>query len=456
MKLNPVINSVFSLFFFLCAPLAAGAQTAGSSCLSFPNQLNASEKAECTAELNQTQQELAQAQASLAAQHATSTSIQSQINAIAANIKVEELDIQAKNLSIKTLGQNISDTQDEINSLDAQIEQNKESIADMFRQLDEADNTSLLEVILSNQTISGAVEDTNNLELLQQDLNTLSADLANEEASSTAAKNNLVNRQNDAIDARYAIQQEQKTLQANQNQQKQLLAVSQATEKAKQIYVAATQKQIDAINAKLFALAGGSNAIPFGVAYQYAVAAQRATGVDPAFLLAILTQETNLGNNQGTCYLTNPQTGAGVNVKSGKTYPNVMKPTRDVQPFLTITSDLNVDPYHTIVSCPQSTGYGGAMGPAQFIASTWMGLVSRITSALGITGMANPWNPEHAFLASAIYLSDLGAGAGGYTAEMRAACKYYGSGGSYCTYGANVLAIVSNTIQPEINTVNGF
>ncbi|MBU6370987.1 MAG: lytic murein transglycosylase [Patescibacteria group bacterium] len=448
-------STAFIILMVLLLVGRAHAQTA-PSCLSFPNQLNQSQKAECQNELAQVQAELSQAEAAAAAQHATTTSIQKQVSAIAAAIKVEQLDIQAKNLLIKTLGDNITDTQNQIDSLDAQIESNKQDLAGMLREVNQADHTSLLEILLSNETISGFLSDAANLELLSHDLNSLSQELAVEEASSTAAKGVLVNKQNDAEDARYEIQQAQKALQANQATQGKLLAVSQASEKAKQAYVSATQKQIDAINAKLFALAGGSNAIPFGVAYQYALSAQRATGVDPAFLLAIMTQETNLGNNQGTCYLSNPSTGAGVNVRTGAYLAKVMSPTRDVPPFLTITNDLSVDPYHTIVSCPQSYGWGGAMGPAQFIASTWMGLVSRVANALGISGMPNPWNPEHAFMASAIYLADLGASGGGYTADMRAACRYYGTGGSSCTYGRSVLAIASNTIQPEINTVNGL
>ena len=52
------------------------------------------------------------------------------------------------------------------------------------------------------------------------------------------------------------------------------------------------------------------------------------------------------------------------------------------------------------------------MGPAQFIASTWVLFQDRITAALGLSTTPNPWNPQDAFMASSLYLSDLGAGAG--------------------------------------------
>jgi len=90
----------------------------------------------------------------------------------------------------------------------------------------------------------------------------------------------------------------------------------------------------------LFPLAGISQKIEFGTALSYANDVNSKLGVDPAFLLAILTQESNLGANVGQCYLTNPDTGAGVGKNTGTPFANVMKPTRDVQPFLEITNAL--------------------------------------------------------------------------------------------------------------------
>jgi hypothetical protein len=47
-------------------------------------------------------------------------------------------------------------------------------------------------------------------------------------------------------------------------------------------------------------------------------------------------------------------------------------------------------------------------------------------------------------MASGLYLSDLGAGLGTYSGEIAAACKYYGSGGTSCTYGTQVMARAAN------------
>jgi membrane-bound lytic murein transglycosylase B len=418
--------------------------------------LTTEDRLQLEAQLAEIQAEQTQAQIDLATAKSKSSSLQNDINLLSAKIKAEQLDIKARNITIQTLGDNITTKQSEINDLDNQIAQNKKDIIDIFKQIQQADDTSLVEIVFSDNTISQFLDDAATLKSLRQQISTLSEQLAIHEASSTAEKNALVVKQNAAIDARYAIQQAQKTLQTNQAQQKQLLSISKNNEKAYTALVTAKKKAADAISAKLFALAGGSNPIQFGQAYQYALTAQKKTGVDPAFLLAILTQESNLGTNQGTCYLTNTKTGTGVSVKTGRVLNNVMSPTRDVPPFLTITKNLEVDPYHTVVSCPQSVGWGGAMGPAQFIASTWMLLTNRVANALGFVGMANPWNPQDAFMASALYLSDLGASNNGYTAQSNAACKYYS--GSSCSksslissYGRSVMSLASTIQTTEID-----
>jgi membrane-bound lytic murein transglycosylase B len=214
--------------------------------------------------------------------------------------------------------------------------------------------------------------------------------------------------------------------------------------------VAQKQARAVEIKAALFSLRD-SAAIPFGQALQYANVAYQKTGVRPAFLLAILTQESALGANVGSCYVTNQQTGDGINIKKNIAVLGVMSPTRDVPPFLRILAAIGGDISRTPVSCPMSYGWGGAMGPSQFIPSTWILLDDRIASAVGISGMPDPWNPQHAFMASALYLADLGAAQGGYTAERTAACKYYsGKACGYATgntaYGNSVIAH-ANTIQ---------
>src|SRR6185503_164524 len=133
-----------------------------------------------------------------------------------------------------------------------------------------------------------------------------------------------------------------------------------------------------------------AGSISFGQAYDYALQASRSTGVRPALVLAILMQESSLGVNVGSCYLASLSTGDGVSIKTGAIKPRTMSPTRDVPIFTSLLSRLGRDPLKTQVSCwiamysrGLPVGWGGAMGPSQFIPSTWQLFESRIE---GVTG----------------------------------------------------------------------
>jgi hypothetical protein len=272
----------------------------------------------------------------------------------------------------------------------------------------------------------------------------------------------LDKRRSAESDARYVIQQEQKNIEADQKQKRTLLNISKGSEKSYATLLAEKQAKAAQIRASLFQLAGAIE-IPFGEAYQYALEAERRTGIRPAFLLAVFAQESSLdkdatfGKHVGSCYLSDSATGAGIRITTKVAIANVMKPDRDVKPFLNITSALGLDPYATLVSCPlASGGYGGAMGPAQFIPSTWISSVAdRVGKLLGIGGMPNPWNPEHAFMASAMYLTDLGADKRTYTAERTAALRYY-AGGNWnlsknAFYGNSVMVKAENIQRTMID-----
>jgi hypothetical protein len=157
--------------------------------------------------------------------------------------------------------------------------------------------------------------------------------------------------------------------------------------------------------------------------------------------------------------LRNNSNGDGAGSRTGTIYRKVMNPTRDVPPFLIITGELGLDPHNTLVSCPQSVGWGGAMGPAQFIPSTWMIVRDKVASYLG-KSTTNPWDPIDAFMASSIYLADLGAGKGGYSAERNAACRYFS--GSACSkssliagYGDSVIVKATNIQENMIDVIQG-
>jgi membrane-bound lytic murein transglycosylase B len=267
----------------------------------------------------------------------------------------------------------------------------------------------------------------------------------------------LQDEQSQALDAKNALQQQKSQLASSQQQVQQLLNSSKSQEQTEAALVSQQQAKVAAIESKLFSFAGGAtSAIPFSQAYAYATTAQTATGVPAAFTLAILTQESSLGKNVGTCNRAgDPPSKSYLNIMPGPAQKASGASSRDDQtPFLQITSSLGLNAATTPVSCPIGGGWGGAMGPAQFIPTTWLLIAPRVATALGKSS-ANPWSAQDAIMASAIYLSDRGATTD-QTAERNAACKYYS--GRSCDgrsppnsfYGNSVMSL-TRSIQADID-----
>jgi membrane-bound lytic murein transglycosylase B len=434
---------IFCLLFVLVSPLSTQAIT------------QEEQEAIWRAELAQTEADIAKWQSILNTTKQGTASLQQEAAVLNAKIKEAQAFIKKRNIEIAKLSVDIKKKTETITTLEKKIEKGHESLAQLLRKTNEIDQFSLPEVVLSNKNISDFFSDIDTFQTIKRDLAELFVEIRNTKNLTEKEKEELAKKQDQQIDQKEAMAQQQAQVQKDEKQKQYLIQVNKTAEKTYSQVIADRQAKAAEIKAKLFKLAGGSAAIPFGTALVYAQNASAKTGVSPAFLLAILTQESSLGANVGKCYLTDATTGAGVNIDSGKVWSNLMKPTRDVQPFLDITARLQFNAFKTVVSCPIAgvAGYGGAMGPAQFIPSTWKLFEERLRDALGYD--ANPWIAQDAFMASALYLGDLGASSGTYSGEIRAACKYYGSGGSTCSYGRSVMKLKTG-IQDDIDYLNQY
>ena len=411
--------------------------------------------AECNAESAETQ-------AQLTAQKNKSSSIASDVALLNSLIKKAAQQIQIKNQIIAQLGNQISQKNQTIQTLSDKLNSEYESLGQILRKKNEIDDMTLTEMLLSQERISDFFLDVDNLHTVNQSLQK-SVDTITGDRNETAAQKAALQQQQEAqATLKLQIQKQQAQTQAQQNDKEALLASSKNQEKTYAQLLAQRQAQASKISAALFKLAGGSKAIPFGDAYNYAKVASAKTGVSPAFILAILKQESNLGTDQGGCYVTDLTTGYGTRVRTGEVISTVMKSPRDTVPFQSILAALGYSISTTQVSCPVKengsyAGYGGAMGPTQFIPSTWIGVADRVASALGEQA-SNPWNPQDAVMATALFTKDLGAAGGTDSAEKTAACKYYSghgcTGGGASSYGASVMRIKAS-IQADINVIDG-
>ena len=245
---------------------------------------------------------------------------------------------------------------------------------------------------------------------------------------------------------------ENKKLTAKVNEQDKLFKETKGNEARYQVLLADSRKRASEIKSRIYELLGVTVQITFGEAANIAKWASGPTNIRPAFLLAILTQESNLGKNVGTCNR--------IGDPKDKNWRAVMKPDRDQQAFLTITAELGKNPELTPVSCPRkdakgnNLGWGGAMGPAQFIPSTWLRYKDKVTA---ITGkIANPWDIRDAFLAAALLLKDNGASSRDKQAEWKAAMRYFSGSTDQKNrfYGDNVQDLAAQ-YEEDLKTLGG-
>jgi membrane-bound lytic murein transglycosylase B len=446
--------TVFSIIAAISGTLPAVTFAQTSSCSS---DTTGKSKAQLQADLDACNAEIAQWTSVLNNTKQQSASYQRDVALLTAKINAAQASIKAKNIAITNLSKGIAEKQSTINALNDRIESGKQSLAEILRKTHSIDSASLAEAILSDKDFSEFFVDVNTYISTERSMEELFNELRGNRSAAEEAKAELNRQKQAAADAAAQLALQKKAVESDKAEKNQLLADSKSKEKTYAQVLADRQAQAAKIRSALFPLIGVDSQIQFGTALTYATAAGIRTGVRPALILAILQQESNLGANVGSCVITNLTTGETKSVNSGKIFPNGIHPTRDLPLLQTIVTGLGRDPLTTKVSCPIGGGYGGAMGPTQFIPSTWKIIEDKVESALSET-LADPWNPKDAIYAAAFLLAGNGAGTQTYTDERNAACRYYS--GRPCsiagaTYGTQVMA-KATIIQQNIDALQGF
>ena len=452
----------FILIFVLAFPLSfinlVSAQTACT------NVIDGKSRAQLEAELEACNREIEEWTKTLNETKATSASYARDVAVLTAKINAAQANIRSKNIAINNLSKDIAIKQNKITELDSRLARGMRSVADIIRKTNEIDSYSIAETVLGGKDFSEFFVDIDSYASTQKALDALFDEIRGVKDLTEAEKAELNKKKQAEAEARAALEAAKRAVEVANNEKKVLLADSQNKEKTYSQILADRQARAAQIRARLFPLRD-AGAIPFGTAYQYALAANRKTGVNPALILAILQQESNLGANVGSCVITDLQSGQTKSVNSGTIFANGIHPSRDLPILQSILPDLGRDPLSTKVSCPVSHtfGYGGAMGPAQFIPSTWKIMQNKVASAVG-KSTPDPWDPSDAIMAMALFLRDImGTTGDSYTDERTAACRYYsgqvcypgGRAGKGLSYGNQVMNRVS-TIQKDIDVLQSI
>lgn len=395
-------------------------------------QSNTDDRRQLEAELAKIELEIKEKEKELTTQKKQTGGIKRDLAVIQKEIEAKKLEIQKKNALLQRLGGQIKEKDATIKNLSAELDRERQSLARLLRKQRQLETYSLAEVLLAGDTFTEFFQDIYTFADLKAGLTRSFQKIKTIQVATAEEKVQLLEKKQEEDGVKSNLEKDKKVVEVKKKEVDVLLKVSTTKEKEYENLIKERKAKAAQIRARLFSLLevnGGG--IPFGEAVKLAKAAGELTGVRPAFILGILQQETGIGKNVGRCYMTDPKTGDGVSISSGKAIPRVMpaglkgQNRNDAEIFVTITGRLNKDFAKTAVSCPlPGVGYGGAMGPSQFIPSTWEGMEPRLEKRLGVSA-ANPWIPLHAFTATALYVADLGAGAKTYDAERNAACRYY-------------------------------
>lgn len=380
-----------------------------------------------------------------------SQTLQNEINNLNAKIGQVQLEIRSLALSINKTGMEIDATQTKISDAEDKINTHKNALAQYIKIINENDQRTLTEILLKNKNLSDFFNDLNRLQTTQDNLKTAINDIKK-------LKNQLEQHQSDLEDKQMELENlkslqeiENKSLSQNKNQKNKLLKDTKGQESKYQELVKKSQKDLQALKDQIGYLI--QNGVSAEEAIKYGQLAAIGAGIRPAFLIAELEIESKLGINVGKCYITDMTSGNSRKITTGQVFKRGINPTRDLALFINITRELGKDPLQTPISCWPGSGWGGAMGPAQFIPSTWVSYAAQVARLVG-RSIANPWNIEDAFTAAAVKLANGGATSKTRAGEVAASKAYYcgnpKSTRSGCVNYANIVQRKAAEIEANL------
>jgi hypothetical protein len=400
-------------------------------------ETDAERKLRLEQELQKVEQQILTQQRLVQDKGAERQTLERDISLIEGQITKAQLGIQARGIAIEQLSDQIGEKEVVLQILTERMERQEQSLADLIRKSAAVDDFSLVEIMLSRDSFSEFFSDFARFQDIKASLNESLQILSGIKLDTHEQKTLLAGKQETEAEMKRIQELEKKEIEKHEAAKEKILSVTKGEEAAYRKVLLAQQQTAAELRNALFDLLGGGGGISLPQAVSLAKYAEGKTGVPAALILAILEQETNLGSNLGSCIYNDFRGDRAV-----------MHPERDQPIFVAIAGILGFEARTKQVSCPivvggQRSGWGGAMGPSQFIPSTWAtygGIVNSggvwvysesadaIRRINGTGSPANPFNNQDAFLATALLLRDNGA-AGSYSADRLAALRYYAGWG---------------------------
>ncbi len=389
-------------------------------------------------QINDLQQQIENYRSNIQVVQQQSKSLKGEISLLDSKAKSINLEIQSTNLAVKQTENEITDKNIALGQSELKLDREKETLGEYVRTVDEFDQQGgLLEIILANEKISDVFEQMNSLESAQRGIQEGMVQIQKLKVTLEDDKQALEDKRQELNQLIVLQGIQRRSLIEQETEKKDLLAQTKGQESNFQTLLKKAQSDTQSIRSQLYLLEGVGVSMPLEKAYEYAKKAADLTGVRPAFLLAVLKKESSWGGNMGKGNWRSDMRSA------------------DQKAFLVICGKLNLDPDKMPVSHRAWYGYGGAIGPAQFLPSVWLAYESRIASLTG-HNPPDPWDIEDAFVAAAIKLAEGGASSATNNAEWKAAQIYFAgsrwNNPTYYFYGDQVMDL-AGVIQEQLDLI---
>lgn len=374
-----------------------------------------------------------------------SKSLNNEISILNSKIAQIHSEIWGLSLSIDQTGSKIQQTVGKIKEAEETIDKHRLALGSFLRILDQTEQEDLLQIIVKNKSFSEFFNNLNYAQTAQENVK-ITINQIKGIKTDLEEKEDQLRDQKQELESLKSIQQIQKRSVEQVKQTKNdLLQITKGEESRYQNLVKQSKADIEKIRTQISYLQ--QNGVSVEDAIKFGQLAAIGAGIRPAFLLAILEIESGLGKNVGTGNWLDDMY---------KCYLKLKKPERaelEKAAFFQIVGKLGLNPDTVKVSREPNYGCGGALGPAQFLPTTWLGYEADV---LRLTGHnpPSPWNVEDAFTAAAIKLARAGATAKTRTAESRAA-RIYLSGksscaSSICNYYSNAVLRKADQIEQNL------
>ncbi|MFY9493389.1 MAG: lytic murein transglycosylase [Minisyncoccia bacterium] len=417
-------------------------------------QENGSKRVELESQIAAIESEIAGLDKELVQIRGRKETLKNEVARLDNEIKRAELTIKGLNLSVRQTESTISLRIESIKEAETKISKQKDSLSEYLRTIYKQNELSPIEILLVKKDLAQFFQEVSALENVQQDLNQSLDDLTVLKEQLQKEKEALEEKREELLSLRALAQIQKQNVETKKSEKNKILKLTQGQENVYQKVIQTKKKDIAAIRSQIYYLE--RTGVSAEDAVKYADLAAKRTGIRTAFLLGLLEVETGRRYEEGIITAGSHTGNGNWQTDLYQCYINLGKRSsaeKQKNAFFIITSRLGYNPDTMPVSRKPNYGCGGAMGPAQFLPSTWLLFEDQVARLTG-HNPPDPWKVEDAFTAAALYLADAGAAAKTQNAELRAA-KAYISGSPNCTkyicnfYSREVLRIAA-LIEPNL------